>query len=139
MILSLRFCKTHLGGRGESRTHKAHRSTVFETVAIAHWLALPSLFMLIFMKQAPSEKMIPHVVRLHDEGIICPGEMWNQVSCSLDGYDVPTVLSQLAPNLLSRMYAIYLGRASQPETLLDTSDNTATVINWLIARYSKMS
>ena len=29
------------GGRGESRTHKAHRSTVFGTVAVAHRLALP--------------------------------------------------------------------------------------------------
>jgi hypothetical protein len=29
-------------GRGESRTHKAHRSTVFETVAITHWLVLPA-------------------------------------------------------------------------------------------------
>jgi hypothetical protein len=28
-------------GRGESRTHKAYRSTVFETAAIAIWLALP--------------------------------------------------------------------------------------------------
>jgi hypothetical protein len=28
-------------GRSESRTHKAHRSAVFETAAIAHWLALP--------------------------------------------------------------------------------------------------
>ena len=28
-------------GRSGSRTLKAHRSTVFETAAIAHWLALP--------------------------------------------------------------------------------------------------
>jgi hypothetical protein len=31
------------GGRRGSRTLKAHRSTVFETAAIAHWLALPLL------------------------------------------------------------------------------------------------
>ena len=30
-----------MSGRSESRTHKAHRSAVFETAAIAHWLALP--------------------------------------------------------------------------------------------------
>ena len=32
--------RAHSGRRG-SRTLKAHRSTVFETAAIAHWLALP--------------------------------------------------------------------------------------------------
>jgi hypothetical protein len=92
--------------------------------------------MLMFMKQTP-EELIPHVVRLHDEGIICPGEMWYLVSSSLEGYDVPAILSQLPPNLLSRMYAIYLDRASLPVTPLDPSSDSASVINWLIARFSQ--
>ena len=33
--------RTSQGGRRGSRTLKAHRSTVFETAAIANWLALP--------------------------------------------------------------------------------------------------
>ena len=37
--LPLRY--TPRGGRRGSRTLKAHRSSVFETVAITHWLALP--------------------------------------------------------------------------------------------------
>ena len=36
-----RSAKGTCSGRSESRTHKAHRSAVFETAAIAHWLALP--------------------------------------------------------------------------------------------------
>jgi hypothetical protein len=39
--LSLGQGHNHKGGRRGSRTLKAHRSTVFETAAIAHWLALP--------------------------------------------------------------------------------------------------
>ena len=34
--------RTQQSGRRGSRTLKAHRSTVFETAAIAHWLALPN-------------------------------------------------------------------------------------------------
>ena len=36
-----RSAKGTYSGRRGSRTLKAHRSTVFETAAIAHWLALP--------------------------------------------------------------------------------------------------
>ncbi len=38
-----RSAKGTCSGRSESRTHKAHRSTVFETAAIANWLVLPKL------------------------------------------------------------------------------------------------
>jgi hypothetical protein len=41
-----RSAKGTRSGRGESRTHKAYRSTVFETAAIASWLALPCSFQL---------------------------------------------------------------------------------------------
>ena len=36
-----RSVKGTYSGRSESRTHKAHRSAVFETAAITSWLALP--------------------------------------------------------------------------------------------------
>jgi hypothetical protein len=40
-----------------------------------------------------SERVIARVITMHDRGLLCPAEMWNLISDSLEGEDVDSQIN----------------------------------------------